>query len=384
MTTTLEKRPRNEAAAPAAACAAKHPQDAAGTRDAAAARAAAVPSREAALAPDAVREPLVALGLALIGTGYRWVCVTPDTQTIVNARPGNERATDLRGVFGWSRPFANAEPDVLPAPMLRLLREAGALEPVDDSGVLWRSRIRFSSFSDTLLMHSAWPTTQADAVFFGPDTYRFAALIERVLARCGDEPGSVRPPSSRRPCTVVDLGCGSGAGGILAASLIGQTTAPRVLFTDINAEALRFAAVNARLAGLENFECRHSDVLTGVNEPIDLVLANPPYLLDAKERAYRHGGGRLGTGLALRIVDESLQRLAPGGRLILYTAAPVVDGTDLLWQALAPRLAEAAARRGAVWDYAEIDPDVFGTELAQPGYGDVERLAVAGLSVLVR
>ncbi|MBA3597609.1 MAG: methyltransferase [Methylibium sp.] len=335
------------------------------------------------IAPPAARDAddaLLALGRALIGTGYRWVCPTPDTQALVNARPGNERAHDLRGVFGWSRPFNASDTAVLPAPLLALMREAGALEPVAGGGALWRSRVRFSSFSDTLLAHSAWPTTQADAVFFGPDTYRFTALIERVLAKHGR--GSQTPRTA--PCTVVDLGCGSGAGGIVAARLIGHELPARVLFTDINPEALRLAAVNAQLAGLEHCECRHSDVLAAVDEPVDLVLANPPYLIDAKERAYRHGGGRLGTGLALRIVDESLQRLAPGGRLILYTAAPVVAGVDLLWQALQPRLTEAAASRGAVYDYAEIDPDVFGAELAQPGYGDVERLAVAGLSVQVR
>lgn len=330
---------------------------------------------------DPKGDALLALAGALKEAGYRWTCVTPETQAVVNARPANERAHDLRGVFGWSRPFA---PSVLPPPLLALLHKAQAVETVAaDGSELLRSRLRFSNFADTLVAHSAWPTNAADAVFFGPDTYRFGALIERVLAEHGWGPRSPAACAADRPCTVVDLGCGSGAGGILAARLIGGSPPARVLFTDINPEALRLAAVNARLAGLRDFDGRLSDVLAAVDEPVDLVLANPPYLLDAQQRAYRHGGGELGTGLALRIVDESLRRLAPGGRLILYTAAPVVHGTDLLWQALEPLLAEAAARRGAVYDYAEIDPDVFGSELAQPGYADVERLAVVGLSVQV-
>lgn len=321
---------------------------------------------------------LLALGRALQDSGYRWTCVTPDTQAIVNARPGNEMAHDLRSVFGWSRAF---RAELLPAPLLALLREAGALETLD--GGLLRSRLRFSSFFETLLAHSAWPTTQPDAVFFGPDSYRFAGLVERVLAEHGWGPRSPGQDAGSRPCRVVDLGCGSGAGGILAARLIGEQEA-HVLFTDINAEALRLAAVNARLAGMTRFECRSSDVLAAVDEPIDLVLANPPYLLDTFERAYRHGGGALGTGLALRIADEALCRLAPGGRLILYTAAPIVHGIDTLWRGLQPLLARAATARGAVFDYVELDPDVFGSELTEPAYAEVERLAVVGLTVQVR
>ncbi len=48
-------------------------------------------------------------------------------------------------------------------------------------GELWRSRVRWSSLGDLLLVHSAWPTDSSDAVFFGPDSYRFAQLIEDHL-----------------------------------------------------------------------------------------------------------------------------------------------------------------------------------------------------------
>ena len=48
---------------------------------------------------------------------------------------------------------------------------------------LMRSKVRFSSLGGSLYVHSAFPTSAAEAVFFGPDTYRFAALIARTLAR---------------------------------------------------------------------------------------------------------------------------------------------------------------------------------------------------------
>ena len=66
----------------------------------------------------------------------------------------------------------------------------------------------------------------------------------------------------------------------------------------------------------------------------DPIAANPPYLLDDSQRAYRHGGGRLGEGLSVAIADLALERLAPGGTLLLYTGSAIVDGVDALAESL--------------------------------------------------
>jgi hypothetical protein len=55
---------------------------------------------------------------------------------------------------------------------------------------------RFSTLNDLLLAHSPYPTTDADAVFLTLDTYRFCKLISDTIK------------------TTVDIGCGSGAGGM--------------------------------------------------------------------------------------------------------------------------------------------------------------------------
>ena len=71
----------------------------------------------------------------------------------------------------------------------------------------------------------------------------------------------------------------------------------------------------------------------------------------------------------------ALAHLAPGGRLLLYTGVAIVDGCD-------PLLAELEAllkRFDGSWTYREIDPDVFGEELARPVYADVDRIAAVGL-----
>jgi SAM-dependent methyltransferase len=293
-------------------------------------------------------EPLAALGRALRDADYAFVTPTPETHRRVLARGGDART--LRDVFGWSKPFSDG---VVPRAMLSLLEEAGALEP---AGGKMRSAVRFSSLGPLLLAHSAYPTTAAGAVFLGPDTYRFASFLEaRAPARIG---------------ALADVGCGTGAGGLLLAPRCAS-----VQLLDVNRNALTFARANCAINGL-SAQVAFSDVLSAVGEPPDVVIANPPYLADEAGRAYRDGGGELGTGLSLRIAGEALDRLRPGGRLLLYTATPVVDGAHLLAAGLARVL------RGIPYDYRELDPDVFGEELEKPAYARVERIAVVGLTLV--
>ena len=118
-----------------------------------------------------------------------------------------------------------------------------------------------------------------------------------------------------------------------------------------------------------------SDVLAGVSCAIDLVVANPPYLVDPQRRLYRDGGGALGGALSLRIAAEALARLEPGGRLILYTASAIIAGHD----ALRAELEALLTAHSATWTYRELDPDVFGDELDREAYAAVDRLAVVAL-----
>ena len=125
----------------------------------------------------------------------------------------------------------------------------------------------------------------------------------------------------------------------------------------------------------DNLRALHSDLLSAVDGEFDLILANPPYLIDADQRAYRHGGGPLGAGLSLAILDAALQRLAPGGTLLLYTGVAMLDNQD-------PFLAEVRRRLqgGAFsWTYREVDPDVFGEELLGGAYVKCDRIAAVVL-----
>jgi release factor glutamine methyltransferase len=287
---------------------------------------------------------LAKLGQWLRARDYRFITPTPETHRRVIAR--RPEAKDLRDIFGWSLPFA---PGLLPSE---------AMPPVVREGAMLRSQVRYSSLDEQLFVHGSYPTLDNDAVFFGPDTYRFVWLLKaRLTGPLGN---------------VADVGCGSGAGGIAIAGL-----AKSVQLLDINDKALQFAAANARLNGV-SARVAHSDVLAKAEGPLDLVIANPPYLADELGRAYRDGGAQRGTSLSARIAEEALDRLAPQGRLLLYTATPVVDGAHVLWPQLARLL------RNVDYDYRELDPDVFGEELERPAYSGVERIAVVALDVFKR
>ena len=304
-----------------------------------------------ALSPRAVvsdDDPLLQLLRELKERDYRFVAVTPATHALVCARPIRGPPT-LRDVFGWNSPFAAAELD---PSLLAVLDAASAVEACE--GAL-RSRVRVASLGEDLFLHSAFPTDQPGSVFFGPDTYRFARFICEQLPRLG------------QPSWVVDMGAGTGAGGIVAGRLFNGS---RVSLVDVNPAALSLSAINASAAGVAVDYINADQLPAGA----DLVIANPPYMMDAAGRAYRDGGGVLGGAVALEWAKQALAKLAPGGSMVLYTGASYVGGTAPLLDAL--RCACDAA--GAALAVEELDPDVFGEELRQPAYSAVERIAAIG------
>ena len=300
-----------------------------------------------ALAKAPLDAALFQVGRQLQQSGYGFTTVTPDTHAIILARLGQRPARDLREVFGWNLPFENT---LLPRRLLDALHAAEALEPLDDG--LLRSRVRFSTVGSRIFLHSGYPTREREAVFLGPDTYRFIHLLRRTLA------GGER---------LLEIGAGTGAAALALAERYA-----RLVLTDINAQAVRYARINAALAGCDHVEAVCTDLTTSVDGPFDAIIANPPFIIDPGHRLYRDGGD-LGIAVALRMVSSALPLLAPDGCLVLYTGAPVVAGRDLLADALAPML--RASGRPAHYD--ELDVDVFGSELASELYADaqVERLA---------
>lgn len=300
-------------------------------------------------------DALLQLARALRDMNYQFTTVTPATHERVNSRPQNKWARNLADVFGWSRPFQDG---VVPTDIRELMQRAEVIEQQEDG---WRSRVRFSSLAGQLFVHSAYPTVDANAVFFGPDTYRYAGALKNHFAL-----------DSRPVQRAVDIGCGAGPGAILTAA-----NYPNAQFfaVDINQQALRFTRINAAMAEVAVEAC-YSNLLLDVSGQFDLVVANPPYLVDSSERAYRHGGGPLGAGLSLAIVDAALKRLAPNGTLLLYTGVAIVNNSDPFRAEIERRLPDDVR-----WSYQEIDPDVFGEELLSGAYTQCDRIAAVVLTV---
>jgi SAM-dependent methyltransferase len=297
----------------------------------------------------------------LASEGYQFVTPTPATHARVLARRQRQKmpgSPTLRDIFGWTVAFDLAD---VPPDVLALMKQARIMQP---TGFGYKSTVRVSTLDDLFLLHSAYPTDADDAVFFGPDTYRFCNFIGRH-ARCD---------ASAR---IVDVGCGGGAGGLVAAQCTGS--AVPVTMNDINPLALRYMAVNARHAGIAVAPLPGEN-LAGARGEFDLIVSNPPYISDAEGRQYRHGGDDLGRALSVRIAREAVTRLAPGGTLLLYTGVAIVDGVDYLQAELETIMVSYDLE----WSYEELDPDVFGEELEREVYVHADRIAVVGLKATKR
>lgn len=282
---------------------------------------------------------------------YRFVAVTPATHARVVARPLRGQPT-IRDIFGWNRPFGERDLD---ASLLALLEQGGALCSRAEG---LRSAVRVASLGGDLFLHSGFPTERNDAVFFGPDTYRFARFIRQRIPQLG----------SRRQ--IADMGAGSGAGAVVAARVVPDA---RVIMVDVNPAALQLARINAEFAGVRAVAIQSDRI----PERAELIVANPPYMIDTAGRAYRDGGRLFGGEVALDWARQALASLSAGGAMLLYTGAAVIDGRAPLLDALARECTDA----GASLAVEEIDPDVFGEELETPAYSRMDRIAAVGVLI---
>ncbi len=310
---------------------------------------------------------------SLSQSDYRFVTPTPLTHQRVLVRCQGKPGQTLRDIFGWNLPFL---PGAVTPRLLVMMEDAGVLH---QSGGLLRSAVRIASLGDDLFLHSAYPTSQDNAVFFGPDTYRFARFIRQSLRSSANWQAPARQTHGNQVLRVVDVGCGSGAGGIAAARALAESSlyadaTLELSMNDINPLALQYTSVNADRAGIP-VAIAHGNSLSAVSGNFDLIISNPPYLDDALHRSYRDGGERLGRALSVQIAAESLKRLAPGGQLLLYTGVAIIDGIDPFHAELLPLLGTSDCD----WSYTEIDPDIFGEELDRPVYAHADRIAAVGL-----
>lgn len=111
---------------------------------------------------------------------------------------------------------------------------------------------------------------------------------------------------------ILDLGCGYGAIGIVAARL---SPTGAVVLTDVNERAVGLARTNLAANGIGNAEVRLGPLYEPVGDmTFDHIVSNPPI--------------RAGRGIVDRIVAEAPSHLQPAGKL--WLVARTRQGADAL------------------------------------------------------
>ena len=128
------------------------------------------------------------------------------------------------------------------------------------------------------------------------------------------------------PVTIADVGTGSGC---IAVTLAVRLPDARLVATDVYPAALAVAEDNARRHGVaERVRLLDGDLLQPLPGPVDLVVANPPYVpsgrfdgLQPEVRDYEPrgalDGGPDGTDLLRPLLRQAGAYLRPGGAVML-------------------------------------------------------------------
>ena len=296
---------------------------------------------------------------------YQFTAITPLSHQRILDRKQNDvnKEITLKDIFGWNLGFKKTDLD----PALFSILEEHQLLKIQEN--LYLSQVRVASLNNALFIHSAFPTIEQDAVFFGPDTYRFAYHLKQYLASRSD-------PLKR----AVELCCGTSAAAISIAKYFPDYD--ELIVADLNPKALLYSQMNIDFAGLKKIHPVQSDLFANLQGRFDLIFANPPYLIDPHQRQYRHGGDELdGNALSFRIIKEGIQHLNPRGCIFLYTGVTVTQDGNRFVEHLENLMRQY---KNISWSYEEIDPDIFGEELEQPAYQHVDRIALALVKIEVK
>ena len=153
-------------------------------------------------------------------------------------------------------------------------------------------------------------------------------LVERALEIAGLYASlslSKGQPDGNPP-TIADIGTGSGA---IAVALAVNLPQARIYATDISEVALEVAEINCKKHGVaDRVKLLLGDLLTPLPQPLDIIVANLPYVSDSEllnlapevsqyEPRLALAGGADGLDYIRRLLDQAPGQLKPNGALLL-------------------------------------------------------------------
>jgi release factor glutamine methyltransferase len=168
---------------------------------------------------------------------------------------------------------------------------------------------------------------------------------------------------------IADIGTGSGAIALALAAL--EPCLPRIYATDLSVEALSLAAENAaRLGVADRVTLLQGDLLAPLPEPVDLLLANLPYVaprvaaeLSPSVRGYEPAlalyGADEGLGHLQRFFAAAPAYLRPGATIFVEFGYDQRAGVVALAQAALPGAEVRVMADYAGWDRYAIVRTAF-------------------------
>jgi release factor glutamine methyltransferase len=160
----------------------------------------------------------------------------------------------------------------------------------------------------------------ADVLIPRPST---ETLVEHVLQHARRTPGFKEP-------VVADIGTGSGC---IAIAIAKHLPGSHVIAIDVSAAALEVAKRNAERHGVaDRIEFRHGDLLEPMNEAVEYLCSNPPYIPDNEWEAVAPNvkdheptgalrGGADGLDVIRPLLAAAVSTMASPAQLVVEIAA---------------------------------------------------------------
>jgi release factor glutamine methyltransferase len=169
-------------------------------------------------------------------------------------------------------------------------------------------------------------------------------LVEKALSLAQDYPAM----------TIAEIGTGCGAIAICLALNLPRV---RIYATDVSPDALKVASLNCERHGVaSHIRLLHGDMLVPLPEPVDLIVANLPYVGKAEfnnlafEPRLALDGGADGLEKIAKLGHQLAYKLRTGGHLLLEIGQGQANAVTGLLQRLFP-----GARIDIIPDLASIE-----------------------------